>query len=1390
MKIKKIITIASAISAIGLTTGIIAGIAAYKTNDRSGLNANKTSVSNFANVDNSDLATNESPAVVPTITINEEPKAQKAIATQTTNLPNFTVNATASDSSVVLTYKWYESTTNTAGSGTAIAGATESSYQVVSSYTAAAGTKYFYVEVGGTSGSTNLTPVFSTPVALTVSPIPTITINTQPALNQSATATQTENLPTLSVVASSSDADAKLTYQWYSNTTNTNSGGTIIPDQTNSSFKIPSTDVTTVEKKYYYVVVAGSINGVSLTAVNSTVTTLTIGPAPVINISANPVATNTVVASQATSLPTLSVTASSEAGTSLVYQWYESSTNSTSAGTAIAGASQSTYTINTNNIKNPGTKYYYVKVSGTANNGVVLAPVFSTVSTLTITPLPTITINTQPTDQIVTVTQTENLPSFTVSATSSDTSISLTYQWYENNSNSTTGGTPIEGATNPTYNIRPSDDAVVGKKYFYAKVSGTILGAQLVPAVSNVATLTIGPAETIIITTQPADATLNAGATTDLPTLSVKASVLENTGAATILSSHEAIERNSSSPVFKATFINAKLTYQWYVNSRNSTIGATEIAGANQASYTLTQTDVRNPGQKYYYAIVSGTADNGVTLLPQTSKFAKINARLVPGVTYTENPSSFNFIQATFLQQILNSEFITNGRHLFPSEVKPSMIEQLLEANQTESFLPKPVWFVKILYANDQTGTLYFNIYQRLRIFQLQTGASVPQIMGYQQEPVLIQNPNPLTSTTLPDGTVVNENTWQIPDFNFSTSQFNFQWNSLTEIGKFIQKAGLPSSVTAQQIRENNFFSITSAASNVNTNEILNSAQITLIPEDSNGLLTVNVVIPDFGGTGNPLVQTQNFYGFKYSLASETKEPFQVEFDLFNSAVTEQGQTFNLNQLGSNIPVITSNVWGASFVNQPLTSLSPSNLVNTLNGSELLNALSSRAYFNQQLMGLTYLNKYLEYYKAVQNSQTFANLLNSKNALNSLIAIPNDAKGTVTFVVNFTYANIPTFTQHKNSMAFILSGFQTSDSVDKTTSFSFNSYLPMYVTNSTPAEFIKYLGYLKTQPVVPNPNNPYLQTAESQFLDQTFISNSSLSVLNMQHSISVSAVNEKPNEIQVSVSFLKWPNVNGIYTINKVYTLANSNSNIPAGQLATIQWGDQTVTGANATLSPSQATLADLSGLYQILNNVNGQTTTPTVSYFPNDAQGTLGVMLTFGKFNGVNNFVAWNVFKGFKTDASHSDTTIIQFNQPSNINPTFFTLAPQSITSQDIKKYVLTAEALSSIGILNIDIPDSDIVVKPILTSVDEIKQQIPGLEVELVNLPYFQTDANATPIVLKTVLTGFVLKGDDSSNVVFGKVPNYTIGLSVGIPIALAGITAIGLLVSYFVFKKKRAI
>lgn len=173
---------------------------------------------------------------------------------------------------------------------------------------------------------------------------------------------------------------------------------------------------------------AGSINGVSLTAVNSTATTLTIGPAPVINISANPAATNTVVASQATSLPTLSVTASSEAGTSLVYQWYESSTNSTSAGVAIAGASQSTYTINTNNIKNPGTKYYYVKVSGTANNGVVLAPVFSTVSTLTITPLPTITINTQPTDQTVTVTQTENLPSFTVSATSSDASISLTYQ--------------------------------------------------------------------------------------------------------------------------------------------------------------------------------------------------------------------------------------------------------------------------------------------------------------------------------------------------------------------------------------------------------------------------------------------------------------------------------------------------------------------------------------------------------------------------------------------------------------------------------------------------------------------------------------------------------------------------------------------------------------------------------------------------------------------------------------------------------------------------------------------------------------------------------------------------------------------------------------------------
>lgn len=97
---------------------------------------------------------------------------------------------------------------------------------------------------------------------------PTITITTQPATLTEVTAGSiTESL---SVVASSNTANP-VTYQWYENTVDSSTGGTIINGETSASFDIP-TDLT-ADTYYYYCVL--SLSG----AENVTTTVATVSVA-------------------------------------------------------------------------------------------------------------------------------------------------------------------------------------------------------------------------------------------------------------------------------------------------------------------------------------------------------------------------------------------------------------------------------------------------------------------------------------------------------------------------------------------------------------------------------------------------------------------------------------------------------------------------------------------------------------------------------------------------------------------------------------------------------------------------------------------------------------------------------------------------------------------------------------------------------------------------------------------------------------------------------------------------------------------------------------------------------------------------------------------------------
>ena len=137
------------------------------------------------------------------------------------------------------------------------------------------------------------------------------------------------------------------TFQWYSNTTNSNSGGTLLPGQTNSTY----TPDTSVEgTKYYYVIVSTS----TVSSVSNVSGYVRVG----IEITSQPSSTSQIVLQGNATTP-LNVLAT---GSNLTYQWYKNTVNNNSSGTLILGANTSSYTPSSADL---GTLYYYVIILGT-----------------------------------------------------------------------------------------------------------------------------------------------------------------------------------------------------------------------------------------------------------------------------------------------------------------------------------------------------------------------------------------------------------------------------------------------------------------------------------------------------------------------------------------------------------------------------------------------------------------------------------------------------------------------------------------------------------------------------------------------------------------------------------------------------------------------------------------------------------------------------------------------------------------------------------------------------------------------------------------------------------------------------------------------------------------
>jgi gliding motility-associated-like protein len=471
------------------------------------------------------------------LVITDPTISAQPIATQTLcqNSAPTVLNLTASGGTGTFLYQWYSNTANNTTSGTIIAGATASTY---SPPTATLGTRYYYCVVTTTASGCSVTSNTST---LIVTTGPTFTI--QPSATNSVCVGGTTNQMCVAFI----NGPGTSNYQWYSNSINSNAGGTIISGATNSCYLPSSASVGTT---YYYAVITFTGGGCSNITSNTAAVVIT--PDPVIGT--QPTATQTICVGGSSSSLSVALQAATGIG-AFTYQWYSNSTATNSGGTLIAGATAPSYTPPVFNLS--GTFYYYCVVAA-AGNG--CGTVTSQVATVVVVADPIITV--QP---ITTQTLCQTASPATISVAASGGTGSFLYQWYSNATNNNTSGTLISGATVSTYS---PPTATVGTMYYYCIVTTAVSGCSVSSAT---AAIIVNPAPNF--TTQPVASTVCVGGSTNQMCV---------------------------------TYANGTGTpsYQWYSNTANTTTGGTVIPSATTNCYTPPSTTAETT---YYYAIISLT---------------------------------------------------------------------------------------------------------------------------------------------------------------------------------------------------------------------------------------------------------------------------------------------------------------------------------------------------------------------------------------------------------------------------------------------------------------------------------------------------------------------------------------------------------------------------------------------------------------------------------------------------------------------------------------------------------------------------------------------------------------------------------------------------------------
>ena len=586
------------------------------------------------------------------------------------------------------TYQWFSNTTNTNSGGTAIAGETNNTYDT--GVLSTIGAFYYYIEVtlDGTGCDLATSDVFT--VNVVADPV----IDTQPIDSQEIC--QNTILEALEVNASGDANTGDFSYQWFSNTTNSNTGGTAI---TGANTNVYNPDNTTVGTFYYYVVINQTASGCEVT---SEVSTIIINEGP--SITTQPIPSDICLDGAAN---VLEVVTQNGVGTP-TYQWYSNTTNSITGATEVTGATNSTYTPPTDTV---GEVFYFVVISfdggcSDIQSTIALVNTVAEPIATAVNPEQTICLDGQADTFEITLTGGVGNP---------------TYQWFSNTTNTNSGGTAIAGETNNTYDTGVL--STIGAFYYYIEVTLDGTGCDL--ATSDV--FTVNVVADPIIDTQ-AMASQEICQNTTLEALEVVVSGNTNTG---------------------------DFSYQWFSNTTNTNSGGT-LVGTNTNTYTPDNTTV---GTFYYYVVIKQTASG----CEVTSEVSTIIINEGPSITTQPIPSDICLDGAANVLEVVTQNGVGTPTYQWYSNTTNSITGATEVTGATNSTYTPPtdtvgeVFYFVIIAFDGGCSDIQSDIVL-VKVNQIPV-IDFAEITIYSEETFLF-DPSSIASNIIPAGTTY---TWTTP---------------------------------------------------------------------------------------------------------------------------------------------------------------------------------------------------------------------------------------------------------------------------------------------------------------------------------------------------------------------------------------------------------------------------------------------------------------------------------------------------------------------------------------------------------------------------------------------------------------------------------------------------